>query len=166
MRPLLAIILSAVVLLGVQSYLRFADSLRHRHAAQEHVVIAPGKYSADITLTFPAEADSFGLDGTSLVFHQQGKDLLKREGLVPAGEPLQIETLPDVVVGKNAFYFSTTPKESEQSAAKAVRVRIFRDGQPIAEQTFWSEPGLVPRGEIIVDVPGPATITSSHDHSK
>lgn len=160
MRPALALLLSVIILLGVHSYLRFADSLRRRVVSQPAVVAAAGEYTADITLTFPAEADSFALDSTSLLLKQQNEVLLKREGLVPAGEPLKIERLPNIVVGENEFYFSCVPQPGTEHQALAVRIRLFHDGVLVAERTFWSEPGLPPQGTITLTVPAAA----AHKH--
>jgi hypothetical protein len=152
MRPILAIVISAGILLGVHSYLRFAQSLRGKPAVAEADVAASGTYSADITLTFDAQADEFALEPVSLVFKRQQETLLKREELVPAGTPLVIENLPGIVEGENEFYFECVPKEDGRQIARAVRIRLFHDGVPVAEQTLWAEPGMVPHGAVVLKV--------------
>lgn len=161
MRPAIAIILSTLILLSVHTYLRFAESLRGRVVAEKQDTAATGKFSAEITLTFDAEADSFALDRTSLLFKHQDEVLLKREDRVSAGTPLKIENLTQLVVGPNAFYFTCVPRDDGMQVAKAVRLQIFRDGVPIAEQTLWAAAGLAPRGEIRLDIP-PAHNTEEH----
>ncbi|HTN76110.1 MAG TPA: hypothetical protein VL096_12715 [Pirellulaceae bacterium] len=166
MRPLIALTLAVLILSGVYSYLRFAETLRGRHAVAEQTSPATGHFSADITLTFAAEADAFAIDATSLIFKQQQRILLVKTGLVPAGEPLVIDPLPDVIAGDNAFYFECIPRATAEPLARAVRVRIFRDGELAAEQTLWSEPGQVPRGEIHLNLPRSNTSepVADHDH--
>jgi hypothetical protein len=155
MRPFLALIISAGILLGVHSYLRFAQSLRGQHhadAASESVA-ASGKYSAEITLTFDAQADEFALEPTSLVLKKQNQVLLQRAELVPAGTPLVVENIAGIVEGENEFYFACVPKEDGRAIARAVRIRILRDGVPVADKTLWAEAGLVPQGAVVLDVP-------------
>ena len=143
MRPVIAIVLSAAILLGVQGYLRFAESLRAQNAVVAEVTTAAGIFSADITLTFAAEADSFSVEPTSLLLRQRDQVLLKKEGLVLAGEPLVVSPIENIVEGTNEFYFecipreqSTEPSDNQRPLSRAVRVRIFRDGQLLAENTF------------------------------
>ena len=171
MRPIIAIVLSAAILLGVHGYLRFAESVRAQHAVAADATTAAGIFSADITLTFAAEADSFSVEPTSLLLRQREQVLFKREGLVPAGEPLVVSPIENIVEGANEFYFECIPREEKAEAtenqrplSRAVRVRIFRDGQLLAENTFWSEPGIVPRGVIRVEVPRQESAAPSHDH--
>jgi len=161
MRPILALIISAAILLGVHSYLRFAQSLRGQRAdVADETVAATGKYSAEITLTFDAQADEFALEPTSLVLKRQDQVLLKREGLVSAGEPIVVENIAGIVQGENEFYFQCVPKDDGRALARAVRIRVLRDGVPVADRTLWAEAGLVPQGAVVVEVPK----TKAHAH--
>lgn len=165
MRPLLAILLSAAILLGVRGYLEFAAAARPKPLA--HAADAPeaaeGKFSVEITLTFDAQADAFSLDPVSLVLKRQSDILLQRDDLVPAGEPLIVEDVPQVVAGINEFYFECVPKSDGQHLARAVRLRVLRDGVPVADETLWAAAGQVPRGVIRLDVP-PDVSEGAHDH--
>jgi hypothetical protein len=155
MRPLLSIVISAFILLGVRAYLGFAASLREArvlHYVAREEEAATGRFSAEITLTFDCQADEFSLEPTSLVLKHQGKELLKREGIVAAGEPIMIENIAGITAGKNEFYFECVPKDDGKALARAVRVRVLRDGVSVADQTLWSPPGQTPRGAIVVDV--------------
>ena len=153
MRPLIALILSATILLGVHFYLRFAESLRSGRVVQLEETAATGIYSAEITLTFPAQADEFSLEPTSLVLRQQGKELLRRDDLVPAGEPIVIPQIQGIIEGPNEFYFECVPRNEGEPVARAVRVRLLRDGVEVADETLWAPPGQVPRGRITLNVP-------------
>jgi hypothetical protein len=154
MRPLLALVISAGILFGVYSYLRFAQSLRGTTEAAVVDVAATGKYSAEITLTFDAQADEFALSPVSLVLKRQDQVLLSREGLVPAGEPLVVENIPGIVEGENELYFECVPKDDGRQLARAVRIRLLRDGAVVADQTLWAEAGLVPQGTVMLKVEG------------
>jgi hypothetical protein len=164
MRPLIALLTAAAILLSVHFYLQFAASLRGGHVEAVADVAATGIYSADVTLTFDAQADEFSLEPVSLVLRQQQRVLLKREDLVPAGEPLVVPNIPGVLVGDNEFYFESVPKNEGAPVARAVRVRLFRDGTLVAEQTLWSEPGQVPRGPILLHVEAPKAKKHDHKH--
>jgi hypothetical protein len=165
MRPLIALLLSAAILLGVRAYLRFAESLRRPQASVVEEIVAYGKFSAEITLTFDAAADEFSLEPISLVFKQQDRVLLERRDPVRAGEPLVIENLTGIIAGRNEFYFECTPSPADQPLARAVRVRLFRDGAEVADTTLWAPPGQTPRGRITLDVPAAAATKESHEHA-
>lgn len=163
MRPLLALLLSAAILLGVRSYLQFAESLRGGPPVVVEETAASGTFSVEVTLTFDAQADDFSLEPVSLVLRRHGQTLLKREGLVPAGEPLVVPDVPGVVEGRNEFYFECVPRDDGSLLARAVRVRVLRDDVPVADETLWAAPGHTPRGTIVVDVPASRATTGDHD---
>jgi hypothetical protein len=165
MRVLAAIIISLSILLGVQAFLHFASGQRTRSVATPELVPAKGHYSGEITLTFTAEADSFALDATSLLLKQQSHVLLKRDGRVPAGEPIVIENLTTVTEGLNEFYLECMPLDDGQAISRAVRLQIFRDGEAVADQTFWSPPGQIPRGTLKLMVPPAKPTEAPHDHT-
>jgi hypothetical protein len=55
--------------------------------------------------------------------------------------PLRIEPLLGLVEGTNEIYLEASPPIEQVGKSQAVRVQILRDGQTVAEQTFWSAPG-------------------------
>lgn len=164
MRPIIALALSAGILLGVKVYLEFAASAR---GGRVGVVVpetaAHGKFSVEITLTFDAQADDFSLEPVAAVLRLQDKTLLRREGLIPAGESLQIDDVPGLVEGVNEFYFECTPKDDGRQIARAVRLRVKRDDVVVADQTLWADAGQTPRGVISMDVPVTPS-AKAHDH--
>ncbi len=164
MRPLIALMGSAAILLGVYFYLQFAESLRVQPIEQTVETPAAGIYSAKITLTFDAAADEFSLEATSLVLRQQDHELLNRTDAVAAGEPIVIDNLPGIIEGKNEFYFECVPRDDGKSIARAVRVQLLRDGQVVADSTLWADPGQVPRGQITLDVPATRRANDDHAH--
>lgn len=165
MRPLLALLLSAAILLGVRAYLQFAVSLRRPVVSVVEDTAAAGIFSAEITLTFDAAPDEFSLEPTSLVFKQQDRVLLERRDPVRAGEPLVIDNLTGIVAGRNEFYFECIPSAADQPLARAVRVRLLRDGAEVADTTLWAPPGQTPRGRITLDVPAAAATKEHHEHA-
>ena len=58
-----------------------------------------------------------------------------------------------MVAGQNEFFVQAAPQDTTTARARAVRVRILRDGNPLADETLWSEPGEVVQGAVLVHVP-------------
>jgi hypothetical protein len=167
MRPLLALLLSLTIFGAVAGYLSFARHLQEQTTRQHDdrpAPVAQGKFSVEITLSFDAGAQTaFSLDPTQaaalrVVF--QGRDLLQLESPVAAGT-VRVEDVPGIAAGANEFFIEAQPAALESQIARAVRVRVFRDENPVADQTLWSEPGLPVRGTVRIDVPE----SPSHDHT-
>jgi hypothetical protein len=164
MRPLLALLLSLAIFGAVAGYLQFARAVQRRTAAETvHAAesVAEGKFSLEATLSFDAGADTaFSLDPTkSMAVRVQfrGRELLKIDEPVAAGTPLRMDEVEGIVPGPNEFYLEAHPANQGLPLAHAARMRVFRDGHPIADETLWSEPGLPVQGVLRVDVPKHAT---------
>jgi hypothetical protein len=154
MRPLLALVLSTVILGSVWLYLRSAS---HRSAPNRAHPIqqAEGKFDVEITLSFDAGPDAFalsGADGPSLIVEHLGKTILRRSDAIAAGTAVVVENVAHVQQGKNSFFVRCTPRSAEGDIARAVRVRILRDGAPVADATLWSAPGAPCDGVVDVDI--------------
>jgi hypothetical protein len=83
---------------------------------------------------------------------------------ISAGAPVVVEHVSGIVAGANEFFVEAQPGDDALGAAHALRVRVLRDGNPIAEQTLWSEPGLPVRGTVRIDIPSAVT-EDGHDHA-
>jgi hypothetical protein len=154
MRPLLAFAVVIVILGGLQLYMTFRPQARREAARAE--VQAAGQFAVEITLTFDAGPDEFALDvsdAPSLFVQLRGHDLLRRSDPIEAGSQINVESVDGIVVGANEFFVQATPQDTTANVARAVRVRILRDGQPLADDTLWAEPGDVVQGAVVVDVP-------------
>ena len=112
------------------------------------------------------QADDFALEPASVLVRLGGRDLLRRADRVPAGTALVIDDVPGIVEGRNEFYVQVTGSEQARSGARAVRVRVLRDGRPMdrAEQTLWSAPGERVEGVVVLDVPKRGSAEEPHDH--
>jgi hypothetical protein len=171
MRPLLALLLCLAILGIVGGYLRLSEELRQRTAqGQEahHVEIAAGKFSVEVTLTFDAGgASAFALEPTeetSLLVLFQGRELIRSKEPVAAGAAVRVEDIQGIASGKNEFYLEAHPSDQAPPIAHAVRVRVLRDGHPIADETLWSEPGLPVRGTVRLDAAADAS-ANIDDHT-
>ena len=194
MRPLLAIGVILVALGSVKAYITFVDSVTGRVFTQTLEVQADGRFRVDLTISFDAHASAFNPESVLLTLHG-GRTLLQRETSVPAGTVLSID-IPSswIVEGANEFYFkvATGEAEMEDNAAfslsgedplpestpqgdlggadksRAVRIRMFQDGQLIDEETFWSEPGLAVEDIMTVILPAGSVAVEDphHEHAE
>lgn len=168
MRPLLSLTIAVVVLGGLRWYMQVRDRFRV-HDISSGESVAAGVFSVELTLTFNAGPDPFGLDrdnATAVEVMFRGQPLLRETGTVEAGTPLVVSPVQGVVEGPNEFFVSATPLDENTGLAHALRVRILRDGVPIAEQTLWSAPGQPVRGPVAVSVarePNESTETHGHE---
>jgi hypothetical protein len=167
MRPLLALLLSLAIFGAVGGYLRFARELQQQRAiVGAENTAAEGKFTLEVTLSFDAGADSaFSLDpskSTAVRVQFRGREVLRVDEPVSAGTALRVEDVEEIVPGANEFYVEAHPANAALPVAHAARVRVFRDGHPIADETIWSEPGLPVQGTVRVEVP--AHGSGDHEH--
>jgi hypothetical protein len=158
-RPALALLVSLAILGSVGGYLKFARYAHERNAAPgaETNARAEGTFNVEVMLSFDAGVDSaFSLDpakSTAVRVRFRGSELLRVDQPVTAGTTLRVEDVEGIVSGANEFFIEAQPANQGFGAAHAARVRIFRNGHPIADSTLWSEPGLPVQGVVRVDVP-------------
>jgi hypothetical protein len=168
-RPLFALFISLLIFGAVAGYLRFSQEVRsalaQRESGKVEEVAAEDVFTLEITLTFDAGGESaFSLEpaeSTAVLVRFRDRELLRMEEPVPAGTPLRIEEIEGVVEGSNEFYIEAHPASQAIPVAHAVRVRVFRNQAPVAEETLWSEPGLPVRGTVRFDV---RTGADDHEH--
>jgi hypothetical protein len=154
MRLAIVGVLALLIFGTLAAYARFLATLPSREVLHYQAPSAEGKFAVEVTLSFAAEKDAFSLDDDpAVVVRMAGSDLLKREGRVESTEPLRAEDVPGIVAGRNAFYVRAVPAEPFISQPCAVRLKIERDGQTIAENTLWSSSGGIVAGELVIDVP-------------
>lgn len=170
MRLIAAVVISSLILGGLGLFIEKRDRRSASDVVERRIEAAEGKFSVDVTLSFsPATSDPFAVATERaekkpvVVVRLNGSDLLSALEAPPAGELISIEKVDGVNIGENEFLVEADPPLSEANRAHAVRVRVLRDGQPIAEQTTWSEPGtrLVARFRLNVPAAKPA---AEHTH--
>lgn len=163
MRPILALLIPIVVFGCIRAYTVFERSL----PTPQVVTIAPeqaaGTFAVDLTLTFDAAPDDFALEPLSVLVQLQGEELFRSTEDYQAGASILLEDVGGIVEGANSFFVKVAPAESNFTAQRAVRVRVLRDGQPIAEQTLWSRPGEAVEGEVQIVV-HKQTTSVPHEH--
>jgi len=155
MRPLLVLVITLAILGGLQLYMA-TRSVVHPNASAYAPPAATGRFSLEVTLTFDAGPDAFALqvdDAPSVLVQHRGQDLIRSTRPVASGTTLRADDVAGVVAGRNEFSVRATPQEDAGDVARALRVRVFRDEVPVADETFWSEPGEPVEGVIALDVP-------------
>lgn len=154
MRPFFAILVVVTILGGMQAYMTY----RPRPQAASAVIqetSARGSFSVEVTPSFDAGPDQFALeldDAPSLIVQFRGKEILSHRDAIDAGTAVTVDDVSGLVVGGNEFFVRATPA-TLNDISLAIRIRILRDGSPLADQTLWSEPGEAPQGTVVIDVP-------------
>lgn len=162
MRPLLAALILVALLGGLQLYM----SVRPSRVVSEPSRLQPpaeGRFAVDVTLSFAAGPDPYALepdDAPSLLVLFRGQEIIRENTDLEPGRIVRQEDVQSVTAGANEFFLRATPQDSNSLAARAVRLRVYRDGNPIAQQTLWSEPGGAVEGTVVVEVPSETTATS------
>lgn len=154
MRPFLVIFLAIAVLGGTKWFIDSDPPVQDGPGLQ--LIQAPGDFAVEITISFDAGPDEFSLDTTdapSLLLQLNGNELLRRTDTISAeASPLRIPSVDGIVVGRNEFYVEVSPADTSSIQPRAVRVRILRDGTPVAKETLWPETGDVVQGTVALDV--------------
>lgn len=163
-RPILAVLIAAFILLFVWQYAAFTDRIRPE-PLQVVETAAAGQYDIRVNCTFPCQGNAFGSPAISVRFRDRVLDEVTDP--FPAGKTLIIEDVPDIKQGWNDFLVEVTPVESldgqassafqldaaegddlENPIARAIRVQVLHDGNVIASELVWSD-GSGPFGELV-----------------
>lgn len=170
MRVLLALAVWIVTLGGVGLFVRSYQPAGPAVALAARRPAA-GVYALELTTSFSAQRDPFTLapedsdtQPPAVLVKLAGQELLRRTEDLPAGQAVVVPA-PGLVVGENEFYLEARPPIDQSHQAHALRVRILRDGQPVAEKTFWSQPPLPLIATFPLDIPPQEPgHTQPHDH--
>lgn len=162
MRPILACLITVVLVGGVYGYLRFADSVRHP-PIEINVDYAEGEYSLEIERTFVCEGDPIlGTESLKVLF--KGDTVFARNESIPTSETIEIRPLKGVEIGENEIYVSATMSELAQGFG-VLRVTIKRNDVLILEKMLPSVPGLLDvSGPIVFEIHAPNEPTDEHQH--
>lgn len=160
MRPILAILLSSLLIGGIHSYLSFSNSVRRPPLTIE-VTQADGIYSLEIERTFRCVADPI-LEEPSLAVQFGTNQIYIRKDEVPIEESILIGPIEGVEEGENEFLITATMDEFSETFG-VVKVTIFRDEIPLVSKMFASESGLTSiSGPVVFD--SQESSSSPHQH--
>ncbi len=145
MRPVLAILIWVVLVGGLTAHMHARQ--KSNPAVSHEVHEATGVLTLEVTPTFDMEPDPFALQtdtqsaAPALLLRVNGKEVLRRTERVERGMPIRVEPVPALIQGHNEIYLEANPPLEQADRSMAVRVRVFRDGQPVADQSVWSDAG-------------------------
>ncbi len=150
----LVLLLWVLILGGLQLFLRQPPL----DAAGELAVSAPapGDYSLELTATFSPAPDPFAFTATGersapLVIRLLGQEIFSAAELQPQ-VPVRIAPVPGLVLGVNEFTLGAAPPAGDFDASHAVRLRLLLGELPVADATFWAEPGTALQGVLRVEL--------------
>ncbi|MDB2525936.1 hypothetical protein N9X53_04565 [Mariniblastus sp.] len=155
MRPILAILLSSLLIGGVYSYLSFSNSVRRPPLTIE-VTEAKGTYTLEIERTFRCVADPI-LEEPALAVQFGPNQIYIREDEVPIQERILIGPIEGVEEGENEFLITATMDEFFETLG-VLKVTVFRGDTPLASKMFASESGLT-------SITGPLVFNSEKTNS-
>lgn len=167
MRILLVILIWILMVGGLALYIR-ARGVPLPGATAPASQATAGHVTLEITPTFTAEPDPFALQtGTTeppaaLILRMNGRELSRITDKIESGKALRIEPKDAAVTGTNELFLEASPPSEQSEQSHALRVRVYRDGLLLADQTLWSEPG----GKVLgsVSFAGQSTPTQEHHH--
>ncbi len=139
MRPILAALISVLLVGGVYGYIRFAESVR-RPPLEINIDYSNADFAVEIERSFECVADPiFAPESLKVLF--KGETVLAEEEAVPVDKLIRLEKLEGVEVGENEIYVAANRAEGSIGLG-ALKVTIFRGGIPLAEEIITSHQGI------------------------
>ena len=145
MRVLLAVAVWVALVGGLAGYMHRPRSQPARQPLAPRLQAAEGVYALEVTTTFAVEPDPFALDAEdgskppALVVRLGDREVLRKTSRLEGGAPIRVEPLDGLVTGNYELYVEAYAPAFLASKSQAVRVRVLRDGNPLAEKSFWTE---------------------------
>ena len=145
MRPLLAIAVWVVLIGGLSWYMQTRQEVRAVAGFQPTALET--KLTLEVTPSFAVRPDPFALQtdegdkAVALLIRLNGRDVLKKSEKLAGGSQIKVDDVQGLVEGRNEFYVEANPPLNEASQSHAVRIRVKRENETLAERTLWSEPG-------------------------
>lgn len=157
MRPLIVVILAVLVLSGTKWLIDFnAAASAGRQHGELQLIQAPGETYIEVTMTFDVGPDEFALDlvdAPSLLVNMNGREVLLRTDSISAFEsPIVVGPIEGVIVGINEFFVQASPSSLDELKPRAIRVRIIRDGNTMADKSIWPALGDIVQGTVSLEV--------------
>lgn len=156
------ILIWALLLGGMAFYMRQRDSRREPVPLAKATARAEGRFTIEVTPTFPPVADPFALrtdedrGDAGLVVRLNGRDLFRGSDAGEPGEVVRLDGVQGFAAGPNEVRVEAYPPEEARDRRHFVQVRVLRNGAPLAEDIFWSEDGAAVSGSLGIEVPSDA----------
>ena len=121
----------------------------------------------EITTTSLLQPDPYALvnnklqEAAGLLVRLDGREILRKTTIVPAGTTVYLDTMPPLNAGLNEFYIEASAPIEKVRKNFAVRMRLLQRDQVLAEKTLWSEiPSRIAGTFRIIYEPGKKAISS------
>lgn len=120
-----------------------------------------GDFALEISTSFALAPDPFALtvdaaQGRALTVRLSGTVVHEADAMPPEGV-LRIAPIPGLLAGANEFHVLATPpldQAGRPEVPHALRLRLLRGEEVIAEQTFWAALGAPVGGTLHVHLEG------------
>ncbi len=144
MRIMFAMLINIVFIGGLALYMSHRDKYAAVNAAPLKTYTAKKKYRLEITPAFALQPDPFAFRKDSaekpvLLSVKMGtEEVLRLTQPNQPGKPV-FANISGLNMGDNELYIEASPPQDD--ICHALRVRILENSRPIADTTFWAEPG-------------------------
>jgi len=158
MRVAAALVLWVVVLGGLDLYMARFDRSPSVTTSASRQLRTGATYSMELTTTFGVEPDPFALntdasrEPATLIVRLGSYEILRETQRVEAGAPFLVSPIQGMTPGLNEFFVEANMSLESSGRSFALRLRLMRDGLPVAEKTFWSEGQNKITGTFQVDI--------------
>ena len=156
MRIIVVIIVWVVIVGGLSLFMSSQDKSAGESSFTIHD--AEDTYSLEIVTTFAVETDPFALqtDDTdkpvALLVKVNGETVLKIEEDMESGESIVVDDISGLIVGRNEFYIEANPPLELSNVSHAIRLRVLKEQEILAEKSLWSEPGLKIADTLVLEI--------------
>lgn len=178
MRPLYVLVVWVVILGGLWLYTAARDAVSPSSTPAIEIQPAPGIYELELTPTFDAApaVDPFATDTgvqPTVKVSLRGRQIVRYDEPIKSGIPLRFSwdtRATPLELEKNELLVEllTPPQDStmigeEAKGLRGVRVHLLRDGETIADEMIWSQPGAPVVGDVDLVIK-PQQQADEHDH--
>jgi hypothetical protein len=162
MRPILACLITLVLVGGVYGYIKFAEGIR-RPPTEINIDYSEADFSLEIERSFDCVVDPiFAPESLRVLF--KGESVLAISKKIAVEETIRLEKLDGVEVGENEIYIAANRAEGSIGLG-AIKVSIFRGGVLFDEQVLTSQQGIAEvAGPISFVVKSEPKTEDSHQH--
>ncbi len=148
MRFFLVLLIWAVFLGGTLAYTAFREKAPDVRPEETAVAALSDAFSLEVSATFTMAPDGFFLrtdeaDAPCALRIRMGDNEIFRAPGPLTDHVIRIEGIAGIKEGYNEMYVEAVPAAAPAGAPRAMRLRLFRDGRPLAETAMWAGPGEI-----------------------
>jgi hypothetical protein len=147
MRIFITVIVWVVFIGGLTLYMNHRGSADYAVVNFHEFKKVEKVYALEVTPSFVLKSDPFALNidgrnGSPALLVRLGQHIIfEVDAPLTISETYKVEPLNGLIIGENEIYVEASPPLNQISTQNALRVRIMKNGNPVAEKTIWSSPG-------------------------